>query len=292
MVASQRAPYHASDYWKFPFVASNEHNNVLKVQIDRPGGRHYTSATTRPRLVELVKRTARGLRCYDGDSPTELSHFISQRGINPTSSNTKKKQELITILESADEEATFDRFFDLPAELRVFVYELHFASYTCERRAIESPTPPPITQVDTMLREETLKLFYSTCEFLFNFHSSIGNPTLHFDDVTGDLIRKLTLTHLPDVRNMRIRVSWAGNNNAHYVASVVRLPLDGEGKLSMDQDSVIEGNQRTKLASTKLTHNIRQFVDHGSAYEPKTVSSVLANLIFFINCRLHADESG
>lgn len=57
-------------------------------------------------------------------------------------------------------------FEDLPAELRVHIYEFHLQDLKADRII---PTQPPITKVSRLLREESLPLFYKICKFQASF---------------------------------------------------------------------------------------------------------------------------
>ncbi|CZT20612.1 uncharacterized protein RCC_06470 [Ramularia collo-cygni] len=170
-----------SDYWKVWSPAHFEDDRIpskeLKLQIDARsgGGRQYTSGTSRSRLRILAYRAQRRLRCYDGDPKNLLRIFCRQRGL-PIALQKAHKLELIKALETADELATFDRFLDLPAELRLLVYGFHFDDFEMRanctdkilsHRELTYPATPAIAQVCSLIRRESLPCFYQTTSFVF-----------------------------------------------------------------------------------------------------------------------------
>jgi hypothetical protein len=100
---------------------------------------------------------------YEAYKIAELREFCSQRNVRLA--RDAKKAEVVRLLEKEDENAPFDRFLDLPAELRNHIYSLHFETFDIEQPSI----PPPIAYVSRQLRQESLALFFSTCTPTFKF---------------------------------------------------------------------------------------------------------------------------
>ena len=147
-----------SDHWKLPHCVGMRTEDVKRKLETR---RFYCpSSTERSRLIELFDRANRGFMSYDGCSVTELRSFANDRQLDLDISGTTK-EELVQLLDQADEEATFDHFLDLPAELRARIYTFHIIGFD----AMHSPTPPPITEVCQLVRKETLSLFYRIGRF-------------------------------------------------------------------------------------------------------------------------------
>lgn len=128
-------------------------------------GRNYAfkRGTSPTKLAYMRSRSDRGLMSYYGRSVAELRTYCKQRGIGNTEG--KKKEDLVAVLEDADENLTFPRFLDLPPELRILVYEYSFDvfNHEWERNAKNALQlrPPPVASVCKLLREETLSLFYA-----------------------------------------------------------------------------------------------------------------------------------
>lgn len=91
----------------------------------------------------------------------ELRFYAAQRGLTvaPTATPNSVKAQL----EQADENATFDRFTDLPPEIRQLVFQ-HYMDSTLANRKPKSIYQPPLTMTSRMIRRETLPLFYDCWE--------------------------------------------------------------------------------------------------------------------------------
>jgi hypothetical protein len=119
--------------------------------------------TTKSRLRELYIRLQRGLLCYEGLPYRELRHFASQRALAVSTEATVSFKALKGLLEKADDDVTFERFSELPPELRQNVFLHYFDSLVV--RKVRYKQQPPIALVSRKLREESLPLFYERCEF-------------------------------------------------------------------------------------------------------------------------------
>ncbi|KAK5127352.1 hypothetical protein LTR85_006691 [Meristemomyces frigidus] len=120
----------------------------------------FNNSADTARLKHLLSRAERNLISYDKCDLEELAGFCKSRGLAVR--GEEDVTSLITILERADEEATFERFDALPAELRVHIYRCHFESFT---DGLEAPVQPPITKVSKLSRKEALPLFYHSSTF-------------------------------------------------------------------------------------------------------------------------------
>ena len=165
----------------------------------------------------------------------ELRRFAQDRGLNLPSSIVRK--QLIEILETADKSAQFPRMLELPAELRVRIYEYHFVwfadDHASRARSIKDPgdteTPrddehrciyllhkqPPITKVCRILREESLDIFYDTITFWLVlwrfFRSNGGAEPLSVSNGVNDVFQRGIL--LNRVRRLRIQIKVSSCRN-------------------------------------------------------------------------------
>lgn len=145
-----------SPYWRVGATSDDTVEQLRRHLQD--ANFHAKYRTPRYRLLTLVGRCQRGLLSYDKCPVAELRRFAKSRRLSPGGSKT----DLIHALEEADDEATFYRFLDLPAELRVSVLEYHISSLdTVPSRASQ----PPVCLASRQLRLEALPIFYSTCTF-------------------------------------------------------------------------------------------------------------------------------
>ena len=122
---------------------------------------HFYFATAR--LRSLYIRRQRGLLSFEGLPFHELRQYATLRGIvvDPDATTTIVKAQL----EKADNEATFNRFTELPPEIRQIIFQYYYESLPSSERAPHK-YQPPITMASRMVREESLPLFYDCCGYL------------------------------------------------------------------------------------------------------------------------------
>ena len=183
--------------------------------------------TRKFRLIELYVRCQRGMLSYEGLSLHELQDLAAQRAV-PTGTETTlhSREALMELLEKADNEATFERFSELPAELRQMVFSHYFNSLVVRETSYKHQ--PPITLVSRTLREESLPLFYERCNFTIRAHSD--TRTIPFKIAPDDhaaqfiqstacedfaCIRSLTL----EFRNPQAHIQLDFNNKDNPVVS-------------------------------------------------------------------------
>lgn len=102
----------------------------------------------------------------------------------------------------ADMELASHRFCDLPAELRVRIYDIQVAHFTEE--TLQNRIDPPVTRVSRLLRAESLPVFYSTCTFrialrVVDWH---GNEKASLDTDSLLFIENLTSTGIQTLRRV------------------------------------------------------------------------------------------
>jgi hypothetical protein len=152
-----------SPYWKLGFDKDTAAPRAI-AYLNANGYTCRQNATKRFAL-DAVGRYQRGLISYERFSMAELKVFCKARGL-PSKATTVSR--LARALERADDAATFRRFFKLPPELRVMIYELHFQSFD-DIDARHSQ--PPLTLASRQLRTEALPLFYKCATFTMLAHS-------------------------------------------------------------------------------------------------------------------------
>ncbi|KAK4892445.1 hypothetical protein LTR27_009101 [Elasticomyces elasticus] len=87
------------------------------------------------RLSYLWKRFRGGLLMYQRCSFTELSEFFWQRSLDAVKPKPRSKKGLIAALEQADEQPVFERFLELPPELRAMIFA--YAEYEEDEEEFE-----------------------------------------------------------------------------------------------------------------------------------------------------------
>ncbi|KAI7514891.1 hypothetical protein KC347_g141 [Hortaea werneckii] len=124
---------------------------------------HVAKRWTSDLLRSALLRSEQGHMSYHNCSSDELRRLIQARKMETSLLGLKlSKSELVDILQSEDQRPKFHRFQELPPELRNRIYKYHFASF---HQPICAPSQPPITKVSSLLRRETLQLFYHSCVF-------------------------------------------------------------------------------------------------------------------------------
>ena len=198
-------------YWKlngYRDLSVNDMRDMLEKRGYDPG-----SIKDKDRLRESLQRADRGLLSYVKRSNDELRGLLSQRGIpnDFESGGRGSRAELIAKLECADYSRRFERFMNLPPELRTRVYDYYFAYFD---KPLHTPVQPPLTLVCSQIRKEALPLFYATCTFDLNLHlrrqSYRNSPYLEklkMRDDTLMWLHSVRPENLADIQHIRIGLS-------------------------------------------------------------------------------------
>ncbi|KAK4628813.1 hypothetical protein CLAFUW4_07969 [Fulvia fulva] len=109
-------------------------------------------------------RVERGFLDYDQCTLDELRRFCKQRQLIVPSGHDGTFDKFKEILQAADEVAIFNRFLDLPPELRLHIYEIYKAPLDFNHFSVA----PPITFVSKLIRRAASSLFFR--ERLFLIH--------------------------------------------------------------------------------------------------------------------------
>jgi hypothetical protein len=114
-----------------------------------------------------------------------------------------KKAAYIKVLLDADDTAVFDRFFELPPEVRKIVYKKHYDDFPY----LLLPHQPPLTLASKLLRAEALPSFFEQTTFALRFkvftrahrnsHHLVRPNRVSLCD-TADDPDLLTSTNVPD----------------------------------------------------------------------------------------------
>ena len=170
------------DYWKLKHYDS--HKLILHSLIQDLGYVRAKPTLPKERLSKIVQRRARGLLCYDRCTHDELKTFIAARNIqlpksraraamDPSSLVTAECVRMIKKLEAEDEKLEFNKFLDLPPELRSRIYELYDAEFALR---LKLPTTPPLGRTCRLVREELLPLFSANHTFYINLAQTSEDP--------------------------------------------------------------------------------------------------------------------
>ncbi|KAK4496621.1 hypothetical protein PRZ48_012601 [Zasmidium cellare] len=211
----------------------------------RLGGIKVRRNATKAELLHEARRLALGRLNYKACTTKELTQFIKERGIQGPE-GARKKKELVAVLEAADEEATFDRYLDLPTELREHVASYYMAElvspvygsdlngtgvcmpnadeFELKEKRLSTPTQPPLTRTCRLLRKETLPLFYQTGTFDLGFNYSYRHPLLgpggsaKLCDVFGAWLTAVGAEDVKSLRSLRVWISsYQPSHNFEYL---------------------------------------------------------------------------
>ena len=249
----------ADEYWRLERPSHSTKAEILKGQL-REKAYYFKPSATKDRLRNVVVRCELGFLSYDKYPAKELKELCKQRRLELGAVTTK--DNLVQILELADDNATFDRFLDLPPELRNRIYTFHFDAFA----SAEFPTTPPIARVSRQLRQETLVLFYqafkiriSTCTYatkrLFVSMPIHCLENLRRFEVHGAIVSETALSLV--LRKWDVNLGTAGND-AHVSVDLlewhVNYTVDGiavkervEARLKKEFEAIAAREGQKKL---------------------------------------------
>lgn len=149
-------------YWRLHDYSSLDKES-LSTRVMALGTDQANLPGTRSQLVEILERHERGQICYDRYSDQQLEDLSRSIGwaVRPLADGLLwywTHLRLIEALQEADDDGrVFGKILSLPAELRLQIYEHHFATYP---ETLVTPAQPPITRTCRLIRREALPLFY------------------------------------------------------------------------------------------------------------------------------------
>lgn len=148
------ATYTAQHYWKLKnpdLLEASRLRDRIENSVSLEGRRW-----TRARLKKMHDRLECGLLLYENCSTEELQSYCLARGIKMATKLSSDSEQLMRALERADNGVVFDKFLDLPPELRVRIYKHHVAFFAIG----PSLSPPPIAYTSKFVRHETIPVFF------------------------------------------------------------------------------------------------------------------------------------
>ena len=181
-------------------------NHILISELRRAGYAVRSAQMNKATLSLLLQQTDKRLLCYDACSSQELEGFVKARGLQVKPSKRIEHTRLIETLEQGDAELSFDKLMDLPAELRVRIYEF----YVCEfPESLFKPTQPPLARVSKQIRQELLPIFYNNHIFILEMHMRgvFWHTRMRWSADTEDFISRIRPIHLAMMRKIDIRIA-------------------------------------------------------------------------------------
>ncbi|KAK4496629.1 hypothetical protein PRZ48_012609 [Zasmidium cellare] len=119
--AFEMKPPGFNTYWRLEYPSSSIEQ--LHDQVESKTGHRLPENTTRLHLCEVLGRFERQALDYNKCTRDELCKFVLQRKLAGKEDVKWTKEQLVEVLETADEDRTFN-FMGLSPELRCQVYAL------------------------------------------------------------------------------------------------------------------------------------------------------------------------
>lgn len=206
-----------NDYWKIEERQQRRWNKIFRLQgLLDSFNYQYNTSSNRARLLDLVARAERGLISYEKRSLSDLKSFCAARQIDVPKESSRKKLEYIRMLEDSDENSvTFAKFLDLPPELRqqVYAYFIEFIFRNTHGTSYFVPTPPPITQTCTLIRNESMPMFFDSFRLqthTFRTYSLSHAAISNLEKVPSHLLNQIKKIEFKDKITLENRPTYFG----------------------------------------------------------------------------------
>lgn len=219
-IRNTRRPLHQR-YWQLPCPvhtsATSARPTIKKLNFK------YPQRVKKEKAIKFHRRAECGLIAYETCTADELGSFVRSRGLDGSGTRLTQKSQLIPFLERADEATSFDRFMDLPPELRITVYSCHFGSFEAA-----TPEPPPLLAVSRRVRQEARPIFYEQTRFIIKVEHSMGGGPRP-DRPTTKLFERLDPDNLGRINKLRVR--WAAFGGPFITTWDVDLLQDDDASM-------------------------------------------------------------
>ncbi|KAK5171381.1 uncharacterized protein LTR77_004525 [Saxophila tyrrhenica] len=265
-----------NSFWRFGGVAKPTIGD-LRYQL-LTVGHSPKSKLLREDLEEQIRVHVHGQLAYRKSSKADLMKFISDRGLVVAEAsgtvNAPSKKQFAETLVKADKDRKFTRLFDLPPELRLCIFDFHFADFV-RQRGLKSPSQPPLTLTCRTIRHCALPLFFQQCKFSIDLSVSPSDADwpedaivpgpLHLNPSSETFLCHIPHRHLRHLRALSVCYidrhvrDRAAKYDAVYHTTRVDIKLDRTSPLlaalrghSRDCDRVVKG----ELTATMQEMNV------------------------------------
>lgn len=231
------------NYWRIYDGKSRlKHNHLCKLT---DAGYKVNDKTSIEELRALQQHHDRGGLCYGQCSDDEVQKFMSDRNIHVKKATKRTwRSQTIKALMAADANAHFDRFHQLPPELRTRIYGMHFAEICPPERTLSEPSQPPITRANRLLRAEALPLFYATARLTIAF-TRRQSSFVRFG-LSDTTIRSLSNASIGGLRQFDLAVS------SSFGERYFTLRVEFDGAAMAFTAAALPGSSREDLAVAGL----------------------------------------
>ncbi|KAF7186707.1 hypothetical protein HII31_11939 [Pseudocercospora fuligena] len=193
---------HLDTYWrlKTPPISPERYRHYLRRRVERhlPG-----PELSKQQYAEHIARYQHHRLLYKKCSLEELKRFAHDRGLAVTNSSRREIAKFTSMLTDADSNSCFHHFMDLPPELRLVIYEHHFAAFAGR---LTYPSQPPLARVSRGLRLEVLPVFYQQCRFTITYQSRNAGPPFRATLETHAFLSTISYAHFGKICNIKIDI--------------------------------------------------------------------------------------
>lgn len=239
---------------------------IMRGEVEEILGK-TTATTPEDRIRAQHHRVRRGLLLYETCSSEELQVFCQQRGLNPPRRSyritRRARDELIKLLESADEDITFHKYDDLPPELGLLVIEAYMSS---TRASPQGDAPPPICGVSRAIRHECLYIFYEDYRLRLSFDLERASPDL--STRSRDAMSKLRVSEVEYIKKYTIAGLFGFRNSSTATLDIAK---DGTSYQLSERSGTVSDRQRRIAA--KMLGRLKDSLDGMLAKDGKIVLS-------------------
>lgn len=254
-------------YWKLGFY---DHFTVQEAKdFLESSDYHVPKSPSKNAIMELVGRCQRGLLPYQKCNVEELRSFCEARHLT---TKAETVSGLAKALEKADDQATFPKFFALPAELRNTIYELHARSLGDVPGVHQQP---PLTVASKQLRHEALPLFYERATFAFRYRAEYaGHPRnrsegflKYYENITPGRMFRMPAKNLDLVKLVKFHII------GHFSGLWYEIFLDCSLNLQPDQAVKVVllpcMDYKTREQSALVAKGLRDMIQNKFLHEGK-----------------------
>lgn len=233
-------PQQFDQYWQTADIWQSETVERMTSEL-RKAGYTIPRSYRKLKITALFKRKQLDHFCYENCSVKELKKFAIDRQLLPSGVKRPSKFKLAKVLLAGDAEPTFNRFLDLPPELRTWIYYRYMDDFmaldTDARMQIEplqDPSQPPLARLSTVLRAEVLPIFYAEGTFEIKFRAPIrphtaagkmqaGNPFRYrIEDGSNLFLSNVAQNeHIADLRNVIITFNDLNYRRRYYLRAAL-----------------------------------------------------------------------
>ncbi|KAK3722724.1 hypothetical protein LTR37_002295 [Vermiconidia calcicola] len=215
-------------YWRLGEYTDVD-RRLLRSRIISAGYKDVSGNMLKAHLVVKAQRLDRGWIIYQNCTDQELATFLRERrlerpGTEDSSSVVEWRNSKIRLLCRADAELEFNRFLDLPAELRKRVYELYVEAFP---KVLQTPIQPPLACVSRLLRQEVLPVFYNLRTFTItlvhhNRHVRLG---WRMDADTLSFLHNLANGQVSNIRSFQLNMIRRCGPNRSDITIICKFDL-------------------------------------------------------------------